>query len=201
MFNYMKLWHLLLSKGLKKSDLQKEADISWSAISKMTKRESVSLDVLRKICKYLNCSLEDIIEFDYDENIHQGELVHPVVPCRQVSNKKALFNSIDLFAGIGGIRLGFERAFGDDISTDFVSEWDVQAQKTYIENFNDPFQIAGDITKIKEEDIPAFDICLAGFPCQAFSLAGQRKGFNDIQDPGAIKKKFSANKIGSSVSI
>lgn len=92
-------------------------------------------------------------------------------------NKK--LKSIDLFAGIGGIRMGFDRAFGDNIETVFVSEWDAYAQKTYKANFNDPFDIAGDITQIKEEDIPSFDICLAGFPCQAFSLAGKRKGFDD----------------------
>lgn len=87
--------------------------------------------------------------------------------------------SIDLFAGIGGIRLGFDNAFGKDITTVFVSEWDEHAQKTYKANFDDPFEIAGDITKINEKNIPEFDICLAGFPCQAFSLAGQRKGFED----------------------
>ena len=87
--------------------------------------------------------------------------------------------SIDLFAGIGGIRLGFEQAFGDSLRTVFVSEWDEHAQKTYKANFADEFEIAGDITKIEETDIPSFDICLAGFPCQAFSLAGQRKGFKD----------------------
>ena len=87
--------------------------------------------------------------------------------------------SIDLFAGIGGIRLGFDRAFGDEIETVFVSEWDKNAQKTYKTNFKDEFDIAGDITKIEEKDVPSFDICLAGFPCQAFSLAGQRMGFED----------------------
>ncbi len=87
--------------------------------------------------------------------------------------------SIDLFAGIGGIRLGFERAFGKDIETVFVCEWDENAQKTYKANFNDNFAIAGDITKIDEKDVPEFDICLAGFPCQAFSLAGKRQGFED----------------------
>lgn len=87
--------------------------------------------------------------------------------------------SIDLFAGIGGIRLGFERAFGADIQTVFASEWDEYAQKTYSLNFKDSFPIAGDITKIAEADIPDFDICLAGFPCQAFSLAGKRMGFAD----------------------
>lgn len=90
-----------------------------------------------------------------------------------------MLKSIDLFAGIGGIRLGFEQAFGEELKTVFVSEWDEYAQKTYKANFTDEFEIAGDITKISEDDIPDFDICLAGFPCQAFSLAGQRKGFKD----------------------
>lgn len=92
---------------------------------------------------------------------------------------KAKFRSIDLFAGIGGIRLGFDRAFGDIIETVFVSEWDEAAQKTYKANFSDPFEVAGDITKIAEADVPEFDICLAGFPCQAFSLAGKHMGFDD----------------------
>lgn len=87
--------------------------------------------------------------------------------------------SIDLFAGIGGIRLGFDQAFGKEIQTVFVSEWDSSCQKTYKTNFCDNFEIAGDITKIDEKDIPVFDICLAGFPCQAFSIAGKRKGFRD----------------------
>ena len=96
--------------------------------------------------------------------------------------------SIDLFAGIGGIRLGFDRAFGKDIETVFVSEWDEYAQKTYKANFNDDFEIAGDITKISEADIPAFDICLAGFPCQAFSLAGHEKDLNNVIYSTCINK-------------
>lgn len=90
-----------------------------------------------------------------------------------------MYKAIDLFAGIGGIRLGFEQAFGGEIETVFASEWDEFAQKTYQANFQEPAEIAGDITKIKEDEIPNFDICLAGFPCQAFSYAGQRMGFED----------------------
>ena len=90
-----------------------------------------------------------------------------------------MYKSIDLFAGVGGIRLGFDQAFGNQIETVFISEWDSYAQKTYTANFGDHPEINGDITKIAEADIPSFDICLAGFPCQAFSLAGQRKGFDD----------------------
>lgn len=89
------------------------------------------------------------------------------------------YKTIDLFAGIGGIRKGFDNAFGKNVETVFVSEWDQYAQKTYRANYKDDFDIAGDITQIDEEDIPEFDICLAGFPCQAFSLAGKRMGFDD----------------------
>lgn len=97
-----------------------------------------------------------------------------------MSYKNRVWRSIDLFAGIGGIRLGFERAFGDNISTEFVSEWDEHAQKTYKANFEHPKEIFGDITQEATKNaIPSFDICLAGFPCQAFSLAGQRLGFED----------------------
>jgi DNA (cytosine-5)-methyltransferase 1 len=90
-----------------------------------------------------------------------------------------MYRSIDLFAGIGGIRKGFDNAFGNDIKTVFVSEWDEYAQETYRLNYHDDFEIAGDITQINEKDIPNFDICLAGFPCQAFSMAGRRMGFDD----------------------
>lgn len=89
------------------------------------------------------------------------------------------YKSIDLFAGIGGIRMGFDIAFGDSIETVFVSEFDEYACKTYKANFDDNFEISGDITKIKEAAIPSFDICLAGFPCQAFSMAGKHQGFDD----------------------
>ena len=90
-----------------------------------------------------------------------------------------VYKALDLFAGIGGIRMGFDQAFGKQIETVFVSEFDEPARKTYRANFDDPFEISGDITEIDASDVPDFDICLAGFPCQAFSLAGKRKGFKD----------------------
>lgn len=92
----------------------------------------------------------------------------------------AKYRAIDLFAGIGGIRMGFDQAFGaDGIETVFVSEFDGPACKTYRANFDDPFEIAGDITEIDAAEVPDFDICLAGFPCQAFSIAGHKMGFDD----------------------
>lgn len=94
-------------------------------------------------------------------------------------DKKDTLKAIDLFAGIGGIRLGFERAFGDKIDFVFASEIDKYARETYYANFGEtPY---GDITQIDEKKIPSFDILLAGFPCQAFSVAGHRKGFEDTR--------------------
>jgi len=82
------------------------------------------------------------------------------------------FRFIDLFAGIGGIRLGFEAAGGVCV---FSSEWDTSAAKTYTANFGET--PAGDITKINAADIPDFDILTAGFPCQPFSIIGDKDGF------------------------
>lgn len=87
---------------------------------------------------------------------------------------------IDLFAGIGGIRLGFENASDNDIECVFTSEWDKYSQQTYLANFND-FKVYGDITQISEDLIPKHDILLAGFPCQPFSQAGLKKGFFDTR--------------------
>lgn len=80
------------------------------------------------------------------------------------------FRFIDLFAGIGGIRMGFEAHGGRCV---FTSEWNPWAQKTYLANFPESAHaIAGDITKVDVADIPDHDVLLAGFPCQPFSIAG-----------------------------
>lgn len=87
--------------------------------------------------------------------------------------EKGKFTFIDLFAGIGGIRLGYQSLGGKCV---FSSEWDKEAAKTYYSNFGEePF---GDIQKIDPADIPDFDILLAGFPCQPFSIIGDKEGFN-----------------------
>ena len=95
-----------------------------------------------------------------------------------VNEKQALKGSkfIDLFAGIGGFRFALE-SFGADCV--YTSEWDKYAQKVYEKNFGD--KPDGDITEINEEDIPKHDILCGGFPCQAFSISGNQKGFNDTR--------------------
>jgi DNA (cytosine-5)-methyltransferase 1 len=86
------------------------------------------------------------------------------------------FKFIDLFAGVGGIRIPFEEFGGNCV---FSSEWDKYSQQTYEANFE--HKPNGDITQIDEKDIPSFDILLGGFPCQAFSIAGKRLGFEDTR--------------------
>jgi DNA (cytosine-5)-methyltransferase 1 len=86
--------------------------------------------------------------------------------------KKPEFTFIDLFAGIGGIRLGFEQHGGQCV---FTSEWNPYCQKTYIENFGQHHPITGDITAIDPDTIPDHDVLVAGFPCQPFSIAGVSK--------------------------
>ena len=80
------------------------------------------------------------------------------------------FKFIDLFAGIGGMRLSFQRAGGKCV---FSSEWNKYAQQTYAKNFGEYPE--GDITKIKAKNIPDHDVLAGGFPCQPFSIAGVSK--------------------------
>ncbi|MCL2742295.1 MAG: DNA (cytosine-5-)-methyltransferase [Planctomycetaceae bacterium] len=87
--------------------------------------------------------------------------------------EKIHFTFVDLFAGIGGNRLAFESIGGECV---FSSEWDEKACQTYKANFGE--QPAGDITKINSSEIPDFNVLLAGFPCQPFSIIGDQAGFN-----------------------
>jgi len=108
-----------------------------------------------------------------------------LVASRLLPFGESAFSFIDLFAGIGGIRIAFEEIGGRCV---FTSEWDEYARKTYQHNFGATEQIQGDITAIHAEDMPKHDVLLAGFPCQPFSIAGVSKknalgrlhGFQDV---------------------
>lgn len=97
-------------------------------------------------------------------------------PFRQKPVENYRFTFIDLFAGIGGIRLPFQNLGGHCV---FTSEWDKFAQKTYLANYGE--MPSGDITQIKAAEIKDHDILLGGFPCQAFSQAGLKQGFSDTR--------------------
>lgn len=117
--------------------------------------------------KNTNCSSEDWVQLD---------LFSSLLDVPFPNRTKYRFKFIDLFAGIGGIRLPFSELGGKCV---FSSEWDKNAQNSYIHNYGEiPF---GDITKIDENFIPEHDILLAGFPCQAFSIIGKMRGFEDTR--------------------
>lgn len=93
------------------------------------------------------------------------------------------FKTIDLFAGVGGIRFGFERA---GFKTVFANDFNKNCKKTYDLNHSDPKLHIEDINKIDISKLPEFNLLLGGFPCQAFSIAGYRKGFNDEKGRGNL---------------
>ena len=101
---------------------------------------------------------------------------------RNLEPQKRL-RTLDLFAGIGGIRLGFEKAGFDTV---FANDFEKQCKPTYDVNFDTCKLVIEDITKIEPEDLPEFDFLLAGFPCQPFSVAGYRQGFKDKKGRGNL---------------
>lgn len=125
-------------------------------------------ELLRKAKKY-NYSIQEFVERSL---MMVAEESQPYFTFRKPESESRdyKFTFIDLFAGIGGIRLSFEEHGGKCV---FSSEWDRWCQKTYFENFGEIPH--GDINKIKPEEIPDHDILTAGFPCQPFSIAGVSK--------------------------
>ena len=98
------------------------------------------------------------------------ELLNQSTPGTKLGNNR--FRFIDLFAGVGGIRLGFESHGGECV---FTSEWNDFSKKTYIENFGDHHPFVGDIVPYPADEVPDHDLLLGGFPCQPFSIAGVSK--------------------------
>lgn len=150
------------------TEKRKKLDISRKEFSdalNLTREEEKKL-------KLWESGIEEIPNYIYNKIIKfpQG----PSFP--NPRREDAKFTIIDLFAGIGGIRQGFQR---NGAYTVFSSEWDKFSQKTYRINYGEIPH--GDITQIDENDIPDHDILVAGFPCQPFSQAGLKKGFEDTR--------------------
>lgn len=122
---------------------------------------------LKMRAESVNYSLQDLVEKVLTQASETDDLFSFwAKPKKPLSD----FTFIDLFAGIGGTRIAFERNRGQCV---FTSEWDRWSQKTYLDNFGE--LPAGDITKIDPQDIPNHDVLVAGFPCQPFSIAGVSK--------------------------
>lgn len=149
-------------------------DDSRTDFSRLRERAGLSVEALAPILGY---SLATLYRWERGEATpRQAALavLEDLVNNRMAQGKaEPAFRFIDLFAGIGGIRRGFEPFGGKCV---FTSEWDRFAKTTYSANFpHDDHEISGDITKTAAKDIPEHDLLLAGFPCQPFSIAGVSK--------------------------
>jgi DNA (cytosine-5)-methyltransferase 1 len=102
---------------------------------------------------------------------------------RDLYKEEQKFRTLDLFAGVGGIRLGFEKA---GFETVFANDFEKACADTYNKNFKTSKLVVEDIRRIGIDDLPEFDFLLGGFPCQAFSIAGYRKGFEDDKGRGNL---------------
>ena len=149
--------------------------------------------IFRMWCSFVNNEPEDTDQgYNLHEPFMQTYLFPEIFNAPFQTSGQPRFTFIDLFAGIGGFRMAFQNLGGECV---FSSEWDEAARKTYFANYGEvPF---GDITKeVTKSRIPnGFDILCAGFPCQAFSLAGRRLGFAETRgtlffDVAEILKRY-----------
>ncbi len=127
-----------------------------------------------EIARHLGIDARTVRRWAVEQSVpaHYAFGLQRLLPLELPLTDDAPFTFIDLFAGIGGIRMAFESLGGRCV---FTSEWDSYAQKTYADNFPGGHQINGDITQVAAADIPDHDVLLAGFPCQPFSIAGVSK--------------------------
>ncbi len=154
--------------------VQSSALLSFRIEHDMTRKElSDFLGLYRKEDLLKEWELQSIIPEEVLNKLHNYPQDPPL---KNPDRGNCKFTQIDLFAGIGGIRQGFQNNGGYTV---YSSEWDKFAQKTYKANFGETPD--GDITKVDENSIPDHDILLAGFPCQPFSQAGLKKGFEDAR--------------------
>lgn len=160
--------------GLSQTELADKIEISRRSLSSIEKGATIpSVDIALRLASVLHTTVELLFEntslhsdVNFTGNGTETQLLN------SYQGKWNDFRFIDLFAGIGGIRLGFEAVGGRCV---FSSEFDEDACTTYMANFGE--HPSGDITKIQASQIPEFDILLGGFPCQAFSIIGKKEGF------------------------
>lgn len=143
---------------------------TWTYLAAARKHHSQ-----RTIAEHLDVDVRTVRRWELRQSQPPAYVVHALqglLPLQLPISETGAFDFVDLFAGIGGIRLPFDEIGGRCV---FTCEWDSYAQKTYVANFPTTHRIAGDITGVREQDIPDHDLLLAGFPCQPFSIAGVSK--------------------------
>lgn len=173
---YNPLWHTLLEKGMSKEDLRCTAKLSTNIIANMGKEKNISMESLLKICDTLQVNFDKVIEvkgLSNKENLDKSPSSIPSEAIVNVTTKKPKL--VSLFSGCGGMDEGFEET--GCYQRVWANDFDKDAQMVFKKNLGD---IDGrDITTVPVEDIPACDIITAGFPCQPFSNAGNRRGVYD----------------------
>lgn len=169
--SYKPLWHTLLEKGMSKEDLRTMAKLSTNAIANMGKDKNVSMSTLLKICETLQCDLDAVMELKGLDSVKETESEETVT---RFDHKTYSPRLVSLFSGCGGMDKGFEDA---GYSRVWANDFDKDAQAVFRLNLG---EIDGrDITTVPVDDIPDCDILTAGFPCQPFSNAGNRRGVYD----------------------
>lgn len=127
---------------------------------------------IREAAQQLGYTERQVYRFETGEAEPRKHVLELLKMMARPETSSTGFTFIDLFAGIGGLRRGFDAIGGHCV---FTSEWNKYAQQTYAANFRDNRPIEGDITKVSTDDIPDHDVLVAGFPCQPFSIAGVSK--------------------------
>ena len=177
--SYKPLWHTLLEKGMSKEDLRIRAKLTTNAIANMGKDRNISMSTLLKICETLECDTDAVIEIKgfkkpATDNSAGSSIINQKQRLDDVMNEANAPRLVSLFSGCGGMDKGFENAGFNRV---WANDFDTDAQAVFKLNFGD---IDGrDITTVPVEDIPDCDIITAGFPCQPFSNAGNRRGVYD----------------------
>ncbi len=167
---YKKLWKLLIDRDLKKTDLRRITNLSQSTMAKLANDENVTTDVLSRICESLKCNVGDIAEYKPTKEDFK-------------ETRKENMKILSLFAGAGGLDLGFERA-GFEIPV--ANEFDKTIWATFKANHPKTHLIEGDVRQITKNDIAQFingniDGIIGGPPCQSWSEAGALRGIEDAR--------------------
>jgi len=175
--SYKPLWHTLLEKGMSKEDLRINAQLTTNTIASMGKDKNISMATLLKICETLQCGFEGVVEIkEFTPEPNAENEANLQIKDEKEMQRKTKPRLVSLFSGCGGMDKGFENAGFHRV---WANDFDKDAQAVFRLNLG---EIDGrDINQVSVEDIPECDILTAGFPCQPFSNAGNRRGVYDAR--------------------